>query len=381
MGKIFQYIIFLFFIISIGYGYLKITKTAAQIIPVPYELPQEPEAELKNIEKAVILLIGDHSGEILKPAYARIFKHLSQQFKDQIKVFDWTRPNEGIHRTLHKIQQLKKLPPIVIYMGGSSEFYEKLFNLSDISTINENFKKFKNPKIKSLVMLSKYIGQLIYGPLKLTKLENQPVSWRSELLKYAKESGTNAQSIYEIQYMLFKNLFQELVSHIKFNGSNLITITVPIKVTTPPNFVCENATSESIIDFQLSLNKALEKNQTKKYFSMAKNLTFASVGNAKSFYLFAQYNESLGRVKNALFNYRLAHTFDCLQDRSNMILNKIIKDTSNKYGINFFDFDELVHQDFGVDFVFLDHFRPQEKYIIEIEKMLTDKIDILLNNL
>jgi len=111
---------------------------------------------------------------------------------------------------------------------------------------------------------------------------------------------------------------------------------------------------------------------------MAKNLTFASVGNAKSFYLFGQFNENLGRTKNALFNYRLAHTFDCLQDRSNMIINKIIKDSSIKYGVNFFDFDELVHRDFGLDFIFLDHFRPQEKYIIEMEKQLKMKINTLL---
>ena len=196
----------------------------------------------------------------------------------------------------------------------------------------------------------------------------------------AANNGAIAQRLHEIHYLLFSNLLEELINTIRFNGSSLVTLTVPNKVTNPPRFVCDNSTSETIIDLQLSLTKSLGKNQTKKYFSLAKNLTKASVGNAKSFHIFARFNESLGRTKNALFNYRLSHAFDCLQDHSNFIINQIIRGKSKKRGAILIDFDEIVHRDFGLDFIFLDQYRPQEKYILEVENKLLQKLKDLINN-
>jgi hypothetical protein len=379
MGKILQNIVLIGCIISIGYVYSVISDTKPQTVPIPYELKSVNIEESQMASKAQVLLIGDQSSEILKSAFSRIFKNLSDKYQGQLRVYDWTRVNEGIHRTFHKIKSLKKLPPIVLYMGGSSEFHEKIFNAKEASLIKDNFRKYKDPNIKSLVMLSPLFGKLFYNTIETTKLSETPISQHKEINRYAQSNGQLAQQIYEINYLIFSNLFLELVNTIKFNGSSLITINVPTKVTNPPRYTCDNSTSESIIDYQLSLTKALESNQIKKYFPLARNLTKASVGNAKSFYILAKYNDRLGRIKNALFNYRLSHSFDCIQDNSNFIINQIVKRTSLQRGVTFFDFDEIVHQDFGVDFIFLDHYRPQEKYINQIEKQLRSKLSDLLS--
>ena len=325
MGKIFQYAILLTIILSVSYAYNKITSTRAQIIPVPYELASINAQESLLASEAQILLIGDHSSETLKPALGRIIQDFDGKFKEEIKVFDWTRPNEGVHRSYHKISSLKKIPPIIIYIGGSSEFYEKLFNEKDIDKVKSNFDLFNDQNIKSLVMLSKYLGQLIYQPIETVYLGDTPISQRASLIKLAKGNGSRAQIYYELHYLIFKNIFSELVNLIKFKGSSIISLTTPVKVTNPPKYVCDNSVSQSIIDYQVSLQKALEKKQVKKYFSLARSLTQASVGNSKSFYIFARFNEFLGRTKNALYNYRLAHVFDCLQEQSNYILNQTIK--------------------------------------------------------
>ena len=378
MGKIFK-VTGLILLLLIGYISKKVYETKAQTLPIPYELPSPDADEIAQAEEATILLIGDHSSEIIKPALARIMKEASESYKNKLKVYDWTRINEGVHRTYNKVSQLKKIPKIVIYMGGSSEFYEELFNEQSAKDILKNFDIFENKNLKSLLMLSKYFGKLIYRKVQVNVLSSTPVSQRKKLLKLANNYGARAQSYYEVYYKIFNTIFGQLVSFIKFNGSSIITLTTPVKVTNPPQFICENSTSETIIDLQVTLQRAITNNEIKKYFTMSRNLAQGSIGNAKSFYIFAKFNELTGRMKNALFNYRLAQSFDCLQDHSNFVLNQIISKVSKKHGAFFYDFDQMIHQDFGEDFLFLDNFRPQQKYISELEEQLRNKITTLLN--
>ena len=59
-----------------------------------------------------------------------------------------------------------------------------------------------------------------------------------------------------------------------------------------------------------------------------------------------KFNESLGRLKNALFNYRLAHSFDCYQNSGNYIINQIIRKHSIAKSVHLIDFDAYVHREF-----------------------------------
>jgi len=378
MGKIFQ-ILLAVIGISVGYTLYIISQTKSQSLPIPYTINNSYDDEASQAAKADILVIGDQSAELIKPGLKRIIQKMNKKYKSPLKVFDWTRANEGIHRTYQKVAALKKVPSIVIYLGGSSEFYEKLFDKKYSELILKNFSVYENPNLKSLFMLSPIFGKLLFRSVPSLNLSERPESQRGVLLNLAKNDGAKAQKHYEVHYKIFNTLFSELISLVKFSGSSLITLTVPVKVTNPPKYICDNATSETIIDLQVTLEKALKSGTTKRYYSLAKGLTASSVGNAKSFYLFGKFNESLGRLKNALFNYRLAQSFDCYQNSGNFIINQIIRKHSLAKSIHLIDFDAIVHREFGEDFIFLDHYRPQVKYMDQVETRLENKINILLN--
>ena len=128
-------------------------------------------------------------------------------------------------------------------------------------------------------------------------LAETPESQRGVLLNLAKNDGSKAQKHYEVHYKIFNTLFSELISLVKFSGSSLITLTVPVKVTNPPKYICDNSTSETIIDLQVTLEKALQSGTTKRYYSLAKELTASSVGNAKSFHLYGKIQRKLRPFK------------------------------------------------------------------------------------
>ena len=71
--------------------------------------------------------------------------------------------------------------------------------------------------------------------------------------------------------------------------------------------------------------------------------------------------------------------FTCFHFSTNYILNQIIRKESASKGAHLIDFDLIVHRDFGEDFLFLDHFRPQAKYVDEVEELLSEKTNVLLN--
>ena len=74
-------------------------------------------------------------GHNLNAYLPSLIKDISSNLAEVIKVFNWSRKNEGMHRTLSKIKSLKNLPEIIIYHGGSEEFFEKTFFIKDKKTI------------------------------------------------------------------------------------------------------------------------------------------------------------------------------------------------------------------------------------------------------
>ena len=64
-------------------------------------------------------------GSALQRFLPEMIERLSKDLNEPIKIYNWSKPNEGLHRTISKLKSLKKLPPMVIFHGASQEFFEK----------------------------------------------------------------------------------------------------------------------------------------------------------------------------------------------------------------------------------------------------------------
>ena len=108
-------------------------------VPYPYLFKDiNLSEEIKKAEEADILIIGDKMGKSLDRFIPKTIKKLSINLKSPLKYYNWSRNNEGLHRTLFKIKSLKTIPPVTIYLGSNSEFYE-------------NYKKNLDELLKNIV--------------------------------------------------------------------------------------------------------------------------------------------------------------------------------------------------------------------------------------
>ena len=88
-------------------------------------------------DKADILFIGDDSALLFNPQIAQLINDISKNLNRPAVIYNYADANENIFRTFYKLKQVKDLAPIVIYMGGASEFYERLIPENiDITYLN-----------------------------------------------------------------------------------------------------------------------------------------------------------------------------------------------------------------------------------------------------
>ncbi len=89
---------------------------------------------------------------------------ISENLSRPIKIQSIAAKGEGLHRTLHKIKNLKKLPLIIIYFGGSEERSELKFKTRDIPAIKENIDIFQDDTAQTAMMIWPPLSRISLHP-------------------------------------------------------------------------------------------------------------------------------------------------------------------------------------------------------------------------
>ena len=358
-------------VVLFAYKY-KITPT--QIIPYPYLI------NVKNIEGSLeaassnVLIVGDRMGVALDKYIPELIKDTSAELKDPLKIYNWSRSNEGLHRSIDKLKKLDSLPSVVIFHGASEELYEKKFYISQKDIITKNMALYEDDAILTMIMTAPFISKYLYTPIKYIVLGDYP---KQDSSTY---TGKQKQDRLEIAFKIFEKEVIEFIQYVKSKDSKLIIMTTPINLETEPKSVCENAKTQTMEDYQKDIELMISEGNKKKAYLKAKELAKISLTNAKSHYLYGNVSLDLGRFKEAREQLTMAAAYDCTQWRINIVFNKILEKIAKRNNVELVDFDMLVNQNLGRDTLFLDPIFPQVIYyqraLNEIKKLIRKSFNL-----
>ncbi len=344
--------------------------------PFPYSFNQNASNALKNellnAEAASILILGDRMGEALNNYTTELEESLAGSFKGPPKIYNWSRPHEGLHRSLFKLKSLKKLPPIIIYHGASSELFEKRFDVSDKAILLKNFSLYDDEKIISLIITFPMLSQLFYGKMNYYELGTIK-EYKNNL------SGTDKMNEKELAFKLFDYELKEMIELIKEKKSNLILITTPLNLEVAPKETCAGASSSAIVEVQQELVEHIRLGNYKNAYPLALELANETYSNATSFYLLGKIAMGLGELKTAREALQKASIFDCSNWRGNAVYNAILKREALKNQIPLMDFDQLMTSSLSKEGLFIDEIFPQNIFYQTMIQELKETLKKILS--
>lgn len=332
------------------------------LVPLPYSLPVAKQGLLLE---APVLIVGDRVGARFGLFKENLALGISVGLSKPIKIQTIAKEGFGLHRTLHQLKTLEKWPRVLIYHGGSEEFFESKFITNQIKRVRSNFDLFTNDNAMTAMMLWPFLSRIVYQPIKRVQLNEEP-----SLTLKAKYTDMEYQERLELTYRLFEIELNELVSLSRKNKTLLILTTTPINIDVSPQRTCTNAQSAAIKK-EIKLIRELIKNQDYKgAYSKSKELSVSTIANAQVLYLHGQVAYRNGHRQEAIDSLKKAAAFDCIGWRSNEVFNNIIRKIANKNRVTLFDFAKLVEQDWNKNVTFFDEVYPQDIYYDKAMKYL-----------
>lgn len=355
--------------------FIRIKNKPTTIHPFPYfvDSAQYMSPELKEIRSSDILIVGDRLGLHLDKYIPEVNETLSKNLRNQLRIYNWSSKGEGLHRTLKKLKVLKQLPPIVIYVGGSEEFYEERLLTADKKVHDYNMKIFKDDRYSSILMTFPPISKVLYKkPLKYFYLDKNVKPFPKA------SSALVSQTRAELIYNFYSIELDALATLSREKGSTFIYVTSPINLEIAPRIVCDNAVSNTIIAEQADIQQLIESGQSKEATGRLKKLLSQSIGNAQTYYLLGKAQLNQGLLKDAKENLAMAATYDCGNWRGNAIFNTLMNRNAKKNGIKAIDFSEIVTRGLGRNITFEDEYYPQSIYYNKLQKELILTIKSIL---
>lgn len=363
-----------------AYLYWDYSKKRTVITPYPYaflnsfddKYNKEHAQEITQAENAKILILGDRMGKTLD-AYA---DNIKGQFGDAVKtppsIYNWSAENEGLFRSIHKLKKLKKFPPIVIYFGGTSELFEKKFEIKDKKRILKNFKTFDDEKLISLIITFPWLSKALYQNISYQDLGDFK-EYKSNLAASEKLEEK------ELTYKLYEYEVNELISLVKDKKSSLIFITAPLNLNVEPKEVCAHSETEDTIGMQQEIEAEIKEGAFKSAYPKALELSEVTYSNARSFYLLGQAALGQGNIQTARTALMKATAFDCSNWRGSAVYNAIIKAYAEKNQVTVIDFDQYLASNISEEGLFQDEIFPQNVFYQNMIKELGDILKKILS--
>ena len=368
------------FVCASAYLYWDYSGKRTLITPYPYaflnsftkKYTTDHANEIKEAQFAKILIVGDRMGRTLDP----YLQNLQDQFKDSFKspptIFNWSADNESLFRTIKKLKMLKKLPPIIIYFGASSELTEKRFDVRDKKNIFKNFKTFDDERLISLIITFPWMSKILYKDIRYQNLGDY-TEYKSLLAASQKLDEK------EIAFKLFEYEMRELIEMVKDKKSNLILMTTPVNLEIEPREVCAHSTNNDIIGLQQEIVVELNEGSYKTVLPKARELAEVTKSNAYSFYLLGKAALGTGDIRLARESLLKASVFDCANWRGNAVYNAIMKAEAKKRQVPLVDFEQYMTSQLSKEGLFFDEIVPQNMFYQNMTKELGDIIKKILS--
>jgi hypothetical protein len=328
--------------------------------------------EIKEAEFSKILIVGDRMGRSLDP----YLQNLQDQFKDSFKtpptIFNWSAENESLFRTIQKLKKLKKLPPIIVYFGASSELTEKRFDVRDKKSIFKNFKTFDDERLISLIITFPWMSKILYNNVRY-----QDLGEYKEYKSYLAASQKLEEK--EIAFKIFEYEMRQFIDMVKDKKSNLVLMTTPVNLEVEPREVCAHSTNADIIGMQQEIEAELNEGSYKSVLPKTRELAAVTKANARSFYLLGKAALGSGEIRLARESLLQASVFDCANWRGNAVYNAIMKAEGKRGQANVIDFEQYMSSQLSNDGLFIDEIFPQNMFYQNMTKELGDIIKKILS--
>lgn len=355
MKKLLSILATVVFIAILSGGYLvfdRWRKNPELIVPYPYGFDQKAPAMKPD---APIVIIGDRMGAYFGRFKEELATKISQNLDNVIKIQSIAKDGQGLHRTLHQLRALEQWPQILIYQGGSEEFSETKFEVSEIRKIMKNFRLYQDDRVHTMLLLYPWLSRIVYEPLKRIRLPVEPVL-RTDLTE--KEYLGRL----ETELLLYEEQLKQLVALSRDRNSLLILTTTPVNLDLPPKSVCSFSSNLEIEKAIAELEALVKKEDWKTAWQKATKYTVQYPGNARLFYLEGLVGKNLGKTEEAVNSMLQASSYECSAWRATEVQNSIIRKVAAAQQVILFDFSRMVEREWTTNVTFFDDIHPQNIY-------------------
>lgn len=344
-------------LLGLGFGGYWLNKrvnaNSGEIFPNPFTLPRGPE---KIAIESPILIIGDRMADRFGLFKETMALEISSGLSKPIRIEVLAGKNDGIHRTIYKLDNIEKWPKVMIYTGGSVELIEERFYANQIPTIRTNIARYKDDRWRTLLMLWPDFSYFLYEPIKQIPLTETPKIIENQ------ENEQDYQARLELSYQMYEILLNIFVEKARDQNQFLILMTVPINLDIEPKKTCSVSYSPEVKKEIEEIKRLIKNNDYKSAYPRSLDLSLATFANAEVFWLHGLTSKKVGRFAEAKDSLHKAAAFDCLSWRSNQVTNNIIRKVAQEQKIALYDFAAIIEEDWNTNTTFFDEINPQNLY-------------------